>query len=448
MASIGAPLPESTAQTRRLAFIFGALYFVQGIAEPTEGLISQPVKSLLRSWGMDAGEVGQFMFVIGFPWYIKPVYGLLTDFVPIRGSRRRAWLILWTGITSAALLYLFFFPPQQGATSLLMVMLVLPGLGIAFTDVVVDGLMVEEGQPRGITGTLQSVQWACVYGAAIGTGVLGGELAQRGMQTTGFLICGITALGSLLIAIFMVKDPPTARPAGTLKEAVLTLGRAALHPAVLGVGAFLFLVNFSPFGSSVRYMHMTDALGLDESLYGRMVSVQAVASVAAAATYGAICRRFQFKILVHACIVVAIVATLGWALLDNGEVAISFRGAGAAADAWAIGVEPAYLIAIPYGYGIMFVTLVQLDLAARYCPPAVAATVFALLMALSNQAVGLSELVGGKMYAAWTTSMGAENAFMTLVVVGAGFTALCWLLVPWLNRIAADRAAEAAAESA
>jgi len=308
---------------------------------------------------------------------------------------------------------------------MLMVMLILPGLGIAFTDVVVDGLMVEEGQPRGITGTLQSVQWACVYGAAIGTGIIGGELAQRGMQTTGFLICGVTALGSLLIALFMVKDPPTERPTGSFKGAVVALGKAAIHPAVLGVGAFLFLVNFSPFGSSVRYMHMTDFLGLDESLYGRMVSVQAVSSVAAAATYGAICRRFQFKTLVHLCILAAILTTLGWWFLESGS--------------------SAYTIAIFYGYGIMFVTLVQLDLAARYCPMALAATVFALLMALSNQAVGLSEVVGGRLYTTWSASWGPQQAFSVLVFVGAAFTATCWALVPWLNRIAATTAAEATA---
>ena len=30
--------------------LFGMLYFVQGIVEPTEGLIAQPVRSLLKSW--------------------------------------------------------------------------------------------------------------------------------------------------------------------------------------------------------------------------------------------------------------------------------------------------------------------------------------------------------------------------------------------------------------
>jgi len=52
------PLPEESSlrddgggapERRRLLFVFGALYFVQGVAEPTEGLIAQPVRSLLRS---------------------------------------------------------------------------------------------------------------------------------------------------------------------------------------------------------------------------------------------------------------------------------------------------------------------------------------------------------------------------------------------------------------
>jgi hypothetical protein len=41
----------------RLALLFGVIYFVQGIGEPTEGLIAQPTRSLLRSWGLGADEI-------------------------------------------------------------------------------------------------------------------------------------------------------------------------------------------------------------------------------------------------------------------------------------------------------------------------------------------------------------------------------------------------------
>lgn len=388
---------------------------MQGIAEPTEGLIAQPVRSLLRSWGHDAAGIGAFVAVLSIPWMIKPVYGLLTDFVPVFGSRRRSWLIIWTAATAAALSLMWLFPPQHGATTTLLLMLLVPTVGVAFTDVVVDALMVEEGQPRGITGTLQSVQWGAMYGAMIITGWLGGWLSARGMQTTGFVICAATATSSLVVAWFMVKEPPTERPPGTATGAAKALLTAAMHPAVLGVGVFLFLVNFNPFGSSVRYVHMTDHLGLGEELYGTMVSVQAVAAVTAAAVYGWICRRVSFRVLVHGCIVGAIVCTLCW---------------------WGLsGARSAMLIALIYGFLLMLASLVQLDIAARYVPPAVAATCFALLMSLCNLAASLSEAVGGTLYTAWSETLGAGAAFSTLVTVGAGFTALCWFVVPWLNRL-------------
>lgn len=400
---------------RRFAFLFGALYFVQGIAEPTEGLISQPVRSLLRTWGHDAAGIGKFVALLSIPWMIKPIYGLITDFIPLMGSRRRSWLIVWTAATALSLTAVWLFPPADQQTRLLLMMLFIPTVGIAFTDVVVDGLMVEEGQPRGITGTLQSVQWACIYGATILTGWLGGWLSANGLQVVGFAICAVTATGSLILALVMVKEPDTPRPEGSLQGAATALVKAALHPAVLGVGVFLFLVNFNPFGSSVRYVHMTEHLGLGEELYGQMVSVQAVAAVVGASVYAWINERFSTRTLVHACIVGAILCTLCWWGLSTATTAL--------------------VIAVIYGFVYILVTLVQLDMAARYVPPAVAATAFALLMSLCNLAVSLAEAVGGSLYTRWIERWGADQAFAVLVAVGAAFSALCWLVVPWLNKL-------------
>ena len=50
-------------------------------------------------------------------------------------------------------------------------------------------------------------------------------------------------------------------------------------------------------------------------------------------------------------------------------------------------------------------------------------------MSLSNLSVSLSSILGGRFYEAWKLSFGPDKAFSLLVVVGAGFTAVCWILV-------------------
>ncbi len=50
-------------------------------------------------------------------------------------------------------------------------------------------------------------------------------------------------------------------------------------------------------------------------------------------------------------------------------------------------------------------------------------------MSLSNLSVSLSSILGGRFYEAWKVSHGPDTAYTMLVLVGAGFTAVCWILV-------------------
>jgi hypothetical protein len=93
-----------------LGSLFGLLYFVQGIVEPTDGLLSQPIKSLLRNWGYSAASTAWFIAVLSVAWAIKPLYGLLTDFVPLAGSRRRSYLLLTTAVATISLTVVYLLP--------------------------------------------------------------------------------------------------------------------------------------------------------------------------------------------------------------------------------------------------------------------------------------------------------------------------------------------------
>jgi Na+/melibiose symporter-like transporter len=402
-----------------LATLFGLLYFVQGISEPTEGLIAQPTRSLLRDWGYSTQTVASFMAVLALPWTIKPLYGLLTDFVPLFGTRRRSWLLITTLVTSVSLVALYFFPAPDGMAWLLLAWLLVPTVGVAFSDVVVDALIVEEGQPRGLTGRLQSVAWACTWAATIAAGFLGGILSQRNQQELGFLVAGLVTAASFFVALAVVREPKRASSAGgdgreTARDALGALWRTLLHPGILAIGAFLFLWNFNPFSTSVLYMHMVEQMGFSEQFYGNTVSIQALGSMTASLAYAGYCRRLTVGQLVHLSIATGVLATLAYWALD--------------------GVPSAIVISFVVGFVYMTGTIVQLDLAARVCEVDTAGTTFALLMALTNLAVSLSMDLGGRIYDQLADWKNATIAFQVLVGIGAIFTSLCWFLVPTIRR--------------
>jgi MFS family permease len=434
-APVEAPVAAATKPTMRqvvgLGAFFGTLYFVQGVGEPTEGLIAQPVRSLLKGWGLDTAEIAAFAAIMAFPWTIKPLYGVLTDFVPLLGYRRKSWLILATLLTILGLLAVWALDLPRGATTLLLCLLLLPTIGVAFTDVVADALMIEKGQPLGLTGRLQSIQWGALYSAGLITGVLGGWLSQTNHESWGFLICGSLTVVTLLCAIFLVDEEKTATKVdrGGAKAALVALWKAARSPLVLSVGGYLFLWNWNPFSAAVLYEHFTEVLKLGgaeaELFYGKTVSVIAVGSIAACVLYAFICRALSPKVMVHGSIVLGVVATLLY---------------------WGVrGETSAFALSLAVGVVYMLSTLVQLDLAARACPAESAGTTFALLMSLCNLSVSLSQAVGGS----WYESLKArgytgQQSFDVLVGVGALFTASCWLLL-WLVP-AASKALLTAAE--
>src|SRR5215210_2661572 len=91
----------------RLGFLFGALYFLQGFGEPTDGLMAQPVRTLLGTWGRSVSESATFSALLAIPWALKPLYGLLSDFVPLWGSRRKGYLIVTSAVTATMLVGLW-----------------------------------------------------------------------------------------------------------------------------------------------------------------------------------------------------------------------------------------------------------------------------------------------------------------------------------------------------
>jgi hypothetical protein len=78
--------------------------------------------------------------IINFPWCIKLIYGLLADNVPIFGSRRRAYVCI-NGILGFFIL-MPLVPDLIYNKYIITFILTVFATTIAFTDVIIDALMV------------------------------------------------------------------------------------------------------------------------------------------------------------------------------------------------------------------------------------------------------------------------------------------------------------------
>lgn len=407
-----------------MSVLFGLLYFIQGFSEPTDGVIAQPINSLLKSWGKDTAEIAAFTALLWVPWTIKPIYGLISDFLPLAGYHRKSYLIAASAITALCFLIaagaVTNQSESQAGSAFTLLLLLLPAtIGVAFSDVVVDALMVEKGQPHGLTGRFQAVQWGALYGATILAGSLGGFLSQQPRQRIAFLICGGMTLITLALCASTVSERPSGEAGRDARGVLELLRHAAASRIILFVGLFMFCWNFNPFSFTVLYMYMTTHLHFSEQFYGNMMSLYSLSAMIGSLLYGLYCRRVRMSILVHVSIVMGIVSTIGY---------------------WALaGESSALAIALAAGFATATATVIQLDLAAQVCPPQAAGTLFALLMGLSNLGTALSMWLGGAFYQMWQRSSGDAMAFNLLVGVGAMFTAGCWLVVPFLKRAMALR---------
>ena len=405
--------PFQSPEARRLALLFAIVYFAQGMIY----LPDQVVAIVFKERGLTAGQLATFTWIITIPWFIKPVYGLLSDFVPIFGTRRRSYFLIMSGVAALAAVAVSLMPGASYAQ--LATLITLLWLGVGFTDVLTDALMVENGQRVGLTGAFQSVQWGALSAASILVGVGGGYLAERRAFAAAFALVACFPIVSFLMALLVVREPP-ARPTlegfGETRSAVRqALGRRDLW----AVAGFTFFWAFSPSFGAAFFYYETDVLGFSQTFIGVLSSLGAAASIAGAWPYARLSQQYSLRRLIVWSIGAGVLGTLAY-LVYRGPVS---------------GV----IITVVFGAVGMTTQLAFLDLAAKACPRRAEATFFALLMSVYNLGMRSAEWTGANLYD-WL-------GYAPLVLISTAFTAAAWLLVPLVPIDAIQAAAQESSRS-
>ncbi|CAI8596571.1 unnamed protein product [Vicia faba] len=181
------------------------IYFTQGFRSFVWTAISYQLKDNLHL----TPSASQFVFSVAFfPWSIKPLYGILSDCIPIKGSKRISYLVIATVLSLVPWFILGLSSTLRNSTWHLMVFLTVQNLGSAMADVVVDAMVAEavRHDKASFAGDLQSLSWSSMAVGGICGSLFGGFALSSLPIDAIFLLFSILPCIQLLSCCFVKEN--------------------------------------------------------------------------------------------------------------------------------------------------------------------------------------------------------------------------------------------------
>lgn len=383
----------------RLLVFFAINYFAQGMG----GLAYEPVSYYLKdALSLGPAQSAAFVAWMTLPLTIKPLFGVLTDFLPWAGKRRRPHLVAVSLLTSVGWLLLAGLKSAQYGAAL--ALLILVNVGFVLSDVVCDAVMVERGKERGLTGLYQAVSIGTLYATLIVTGLGGGWLAQHSTYRTAFLLAAIFPALTAASA-FWLEEAGVGDLTSTASKGLQGL-KTMLHDArSWAVAGGIFLWNFCPFLGTAQFFYQSEALKLSPVFIGGLSTAGGLAGLAGAALFGKLTAGGSERIAKASI----------WLGAPLSLLYLFYAGP----------TSVAVLNVLFSLTGVVF-RLAWMDLAAKSCPEGAEATAFAAYMAVFNIAASVSNTVGGRWYESLAASRGPYEAMVMLSAVGTAGTLAAW----------------------
>ncbi len=403
------PLALSENPSLRFAVLF-MLYFAQGLPF---GLIDFSLLAWLAQQGASAADIGGVLAMVILPWTFKLPYGLLMDrYAFLAMGRRRPWIIIGQFGLFVALVAMAFVNPGANQISLIAAFAFALGLSSAVQDVAVDGLAVDilpEDEIERVNGYMFGGQ---AIGTATGAAASGYLLAFHGLPAAALLLAAIIA--AILLLVIIVRERPGERllpwTRGSASVRNLDLHLGAFGPILRNLFAAMFtrqtlilvpalIAVTAAWGIflGLAPLFAANVLGWEKNIYSDW-SGQAnlMAGLAGGLLFGVIAGRWGAR---RVFILGALMAA-AFALAMLGMQA-----------RWS---NPIFFITAIFGFTAL-ATLRSVTggaLAMRLCTPAIAATQFAVFMAILNLGRTIASASLG-----WLDSLGGIPAMFAAMAI-------------------------------
>jgi MFS family permease len=344
--------------------------------------------------------------ILDLPWIIKPLWGAISDFVPLFGYRRRPYLV----IANIAAFLAFAAVAMIASTKLMIPVLTVTAIAMAASSTLCGALLVETGQRLNATGSFVNQQWLWYNIAQMISVLIAGGLIEV-LSPIGALhaASAMAAIAPLAIVagIGLIDEPRAGIDLAALRQRLHAL-LAVFRNRNLGfVAGFLFLYYFSPHFGTPLYFQMTDRLGFSQGFIGLLSAVGSAGWIAGGLLYRWRLNRMGRLALLRLSIIGGVLSTLSCLALSSPASAVAI---------W-----------IFTGVASMIAMIATMALAAESCPEGAEGFAFAGMMSIVNLTNPLSDTLGSVLY---------EDVFdrqiAPLIIVSATATGLVYFLTPLL----------------
>ena len=428
-ATFAPPAPPALALSEhrnlRFATLF-LLYFAQGLPF---GLIDFSLPAWLAQNGASAAAIGGIQAMVILPWTFKLAYGLIMDrYAFLAMGRRRPWIIIGQCGLAVAFLGLALANPGVHEISLIAAFAFALGLSSAVQDVAVDGLAVDilpASEIERVNGYMFGAQ---AIGIAVSAAASGYLIAYFGLPAAVLTLAAIIV--AILILVLIVRERPGERllpwTRGAASPRNLNLHLGAFGPIIRNlctamftrqtlilVPALIAVVAAWGIFLGLAPLFAANVLGWGKAVYSSW-SGQAniVAGLASVLLFGLMAEQWGARrlFIVSALLVAA-----------SAGAMLSLQGH------W---TNPALFIAAIFVFNALVVLrgVAAGSLAMRLCTPAIAATQFAVFMALLNLGRSLASASLG-----WIDSLGGIPAMFIAMIV-CSLTAAVFALAAKVGR--------------
>jgi folate/biopterin transporter len=395
------------------------VYFVQGIL----GLARLAVSFFLKDeLALSPAQVSALMGVAALPWMVKPLFGFISDGLPVFGYRRRPYLIFSGFLGAGSWVALATVVHTAWAATLA---IALGSLSVALSDVIVDSLVVERARVEEVkdAGSLQSLTWGASAVGGLLTAYLSGLLLQHFSNRTVF---EITALFPLIVSgvAWLIAESRVAEASSksVIWQQIQQLKGAVTQKSIWMPTAFLFVWQATPTADSAFFFFTTNELGFQPEFLGRVRLVTSLASLLGIWVFQRFLKSVPMRVMFGwSTVISAVLGMTTLLLVTHANRAIGID------DHW-FSLGDSLVLTVMGQIAFMPVLI----LAARLCPAGVEATLFALLMSVYNLAGFLSyEMGAGLMYWLGVNESNFEQLWLLVVITNLS-TLLPLPLLSWL----------------